>query len=222
MELALDTATGAVSVAVQDGAQTLSEVTTVEARRHTEILAPSIQRACARAGIVPGDLDRVVVGVGPGPFTGLRVGIACALTVSYALGLETDGVCSLDAIAYDVVRSGRADGDFVVATDARRKEVYWARYAVRGGRAVRCGDAAVAKPADLPVDVASLPAAGRGPMLYPDCLGPAVGVLDVSASALASFAFDEVKAGRALLPVRPLYLRQPDAAPATSRKSVLP
>lgn len=222
MELALDTATGAVSVAVQDGARTLAEVTTVEARRHTEILAPSIERACDRAGVVPRDLDRVVVGVGPGPFTGLRVGIACALTLGYTLDLEVEGVCSLDAIAHHVVRSGRADSDFVVATDARRKEVYWARYAVSGDCAVRDGAAAVARPAELPPQIRALPTAGRGPVLYPDAFDSAIEVLDVSASALGAFAFEARVAGRELLPVRPLYLRQPDAAPATTRKSVLP
>ena len=219
--LALDTSTSAVTVAVHDGTRVRSELSTLEARRHTEILAPSIRQVALDAGVTPADLDTVAVGVGPGPFTGLRVGIVTATTLGHVLGIPVVGVCSLDAIAHQVLEAG-GPGEFVVATDARRKEVYWARYAVVDGRAVRQGDAAVGKPADLPADVRALPTAGRGPVLYPEAFEKPLDVLDVSAAALAAFVVREQAAGRDLLPVRPLYLRQPDAVPAAARKSVLP
>ncbi len=222
MLLALDTATGAVSAAVHDGERVVAQVTTTSARRHTEILAPSIRRACREAEVAAAGLDEVVVGVGPGPFTGLRVGVVTALTLGHTLGIPVHGVCSLDGIAHEVWQSDPVADHFVVATDARRKEVYWARYAIENGTVVRDGEPAVARPADLPQAVRELPAAGRGPALYPDWFGAPIDVIDVSAGALASFAVAEQRAGRALLPVRPLYLRQPDAMPATARKPVLP
>ncbi|TWP36175.1 tRNA (adenosine(37)-N6)-threonylcarbamoyltransferase complex dimerization subunit type 1 TsaB [Leekyejoonella antrihumi] len=219
--LALDTSTTAVTVAVHDGTRTLAERSTLDARRHTEILAPSIRQVAIDADVTPADLDAVAVGVGPGPFTGLRVGIVTAATLGHTLGIPVTGVCSLDAIAHEVLVAG-GPADFLVASDARRKEVYWARYAIVEGRAVRQGEPAVAKPADLPQELRGLPTAGRGPVLYPDLFATPLDVLDVSAGALASFATIEQRAGREPLPVRPLYLRQPDAMPAAARKPVLP
>lgn len=209
MLLALDTATSAVTAAVHDGTSVLAERSALDHRRHTETLAPIIRDTLAAAGIRAQDLTEVAVGVGPGPFTGLRVGVVTARTMGLALGVPVHGVCSLDAIATRVRARASAPLDFLVATDARRKEVYWAEY--RDG--VRQGEPQVGRAADLPPTVRGLPCAGRGPRLYPEALGTAIDVLDVSAGALATFALAELGAGRPLLDSEPLYLRRPDAKP---------
>lgn len=218
--LALDTSTSAVTVAVHDGERVLAERTTIDARRHAEVLAPSIRDAMADAGRRPADLTAVAVGVGPGPFTGLRVGIATAATLGLALDIPTYGVCSLDAIAHAAAAS--YIGEFVVATDARRKEVYWARYVATSEGVQRLTDPDVSRPQDLAENVRALPAAGRGPALYPDAFIEGIEPVDVSGLSLAECALGALAAGRPLLPLQPLYLRQPDAKPAAARKSVLP
>jgi tRNA threonylcarbamoyladenosine biosynthesis protein TsaB len=207
--LALDTATTAVTAAVHDGTQVLAERSVLDHRRHTETLAPTIRDTLRDAGIRPRDLTAVAVGVGPGPFTGLRVGIVTARTMGLALGVPVHGVCSLDAIATSVRERGDVPGEFLVATDARRKEVYWAHY--RDG--VRVDGPGVDRAVDLPEVLRALPCAGRGPSLYPDALGRPIDVLDVSAGALAAYAQAELRSGRTLLDTEPLYLRRPDAKP---------
>ena len=225
--LAIDTSTSAIAVALHDGTRTLAEHTTLDARRHTEHVAPGIAAVLAEAGKTPEDVDAVAVGVGPGPFTGLRVGMVTAAVFAHARGIPVHGVCSLDALAHGAVRSGAVDAEFVVATDARRKEVYWARYAAvpgtggAGRRAVRLTDPAVDYPARVGEMLGGAPVVGRGPLLYPEDLAPAAGPLDVSASALAEVALAELAEGRDL-PVEPLYLRRPDAAPSHPRKPALP
>lgn len=221
--LALDTATTAVTVALHDGGRVIAEESLVDARRHAETLTPMISAVVASAGRSPADLTAVAVGVGPGPFTGLRVGIATAVTLGLALDVPVHGVCSLDALAYAALTDHDAPADFLVAADARRKEVYWAHYRVADGVVERVsGMPQVSRPADLPEGVRALPAAGRGPVLYPERFGDALQPLDVPAGALASYTVQQLAAGHELLPVQPLYLRQPDAKPATAQKSVLP
>ncbi len=152
-------------------------------------------------------VTRIAVGVGPGPFTGLRIGIVTATSMAMALGVEAVGVCTLDVIAAAV----EVAGPFLVATDARRKEVYWARYASPHQRLT---DPAV----DFPVSIATdLPVAGNGPSLYPDDLGTAVTPHLPSATDLAGLV---VSGKAALLPTRPLYLRRPDATVPAARKLV--
>ena len=142
--LAIDTATPAVTAGVvrldTDGVDVLAERVTVDARAHAEQLTPNVVAALADAGLTVDGLDAVVVGCGPGPFTGLRVGMATAAAYAHALGIPVRGVCSLDAIGVDTT------GDALVVTDARRREVYWARY--RDG--VRVEGPAVDAPADVP------------------------------------------------------------------------
>ena len=223
--LAIDTSTSAIAVALHDGRNVLAERSTIDARHHTEHVAPSISAVLEETGRTAAEVTAVAVGVGPGPFTGLRVGMVTASVFAHARGIPVHGVCSLDALAHEAVRSGAVQGEFVVATDARRKEVYWARYAVEpadgGTRARRLTDPAV----DYPVTVAEVldgaAVVGRGTVLYPDLLAPAAGPLDVSAGALAEVALAEIGAGKAV-PVEPLYLRRPDAAPAHPRKPALP
>jgi tRNA threonylcarbamoyl adenosine modification protein YeaZ len=214
--LALDTATPFVTVALHDGSDVVVEHRSERAMKHAEQLAPLVDRVLHEAGIVRQDLTAVAAGIGPGPFTGLRVGLVTARTLGYVLEVPVYGVCSLDVLAVEAAGTGAVDGDFVVATDARRKEVYWARYRVVGDHVVRVTDPAVDRPADLPADLRSLPTAGRGPRLYPDLFPSPVDVLDVSAGTLARLADERLSAG-AQLPVEPLYLRRPDALTTAER-----
>jgi tRNA threonylcarbamoyl adenosine modification protein YeaZ len=206
--LAFDTATPVITVAVHDGDRVVGEAFGEGAMAHGELLAPAIRDAVAQAGATMADLTDVAVGVGPGPFTGLRVGVVTALTLGATLGLTTHGVCTLDVVAADVV----SEGEFLVATDARRKEVYWARY---GGDHVRLDGPHVATPADLAAQHPDLPTYGRGGGLYHEILRSAGGSGDPRAAALAGI----VVAGTAHeLPLEPLYLRRPDATPQASSK----
>jgi tRNA threonylcarbamoyl adenosine modification protein YeaZ len=219
--LALDTATAAVTVAIHDGQRVLAVVTSVDARRHGELLAPHIAQALTEAGVTAAELTAIAVGVGPGPFTGLRVGVVTARVLAGTLAIPAYGVCTLDALAAEAVADpGLSLGDgFLVATDARRREVHWAAYDVSAGRAQRVGEAAVAAPADVPVG--GRPVVGRGADLYPVDLGARVGPLDPSAAWLASYAIEALAAGRPLLAADPLYLRRPDAVAPGRPKRVL-
>ena len=145
--LAIDTATPAVTAGIVrlEGVEVLAERVTVDARAHAEQLTPNVIAALADAGLTVNDLGAVVVGCGPGPFTGLRVGMATAAAYGHALGIPVHGVCSLDAIG---IESAATTAEVLVVTDARRREVYWARY--RDG--VRIDGPAVDAPADVPAD----------------------------------------------------------------------
>ncbi|WP_207782554.1 tRNA (adenosine(37)-N6)-threonylcarbamoyltransferase complex dimerization subunit type 1 TsaB [Phytoactinopolyspora limicola] len=218
--LALDTATPAVTVALHDGARVVAESTTVDARRHTELLIPAVLDALAEAGADRRDVTEIAVGVGPGPFTGLRVGLAAATTWGAALDLPVRGVCSLDVIAYEVVRSGSAGAQpFAVATDARRREVYWATYDAAGQRT----DGPHVGPPLTPDEhvgtmLAALPAAGAGARLYPAAFAQVVEPEYPSAAVLATaVAASAVE----IVEPQPLYLRRPDVTVTTGRKSVL-
>ena len=221
--LANDTATSAITVALHDGHGVLAESTTLDARGHGEYLAPGIAEVLKRAGRVPADVSAVVVGTGPGPFTGLRVGLVTARTFAFARGIPVFGVCSLDAMAHQawLEAAGDLGQSCVVATDARRKEVYWALYEITGEGVQRTGEPLVAKAASINDQVRGLPVIGRGADLYPDSFGPRVGPLDVSAGALADLAVTMMAGGVRLPEPVPMYLRRPDATPAPSRKSAL-
>ena len=132
--LALDTS-AAVAVALTDDAgRPLAARSVQEHRRHAELLAPLINEVLAEAGVDRSAITAVVAGTGPAPFTGLRVGLVTARALALALGVPVHGVCSLDAIAAQAVRDlALAVGtEVLVVTDARRREVYWARYRVTG------------------------------------------------------------------------------------------
>jgi tRNA threonylcarbamoyl adenosine modification protein YeaZ len=158
----------------------------------------------ADAGRAMADLGAVVVGCGPGPFTGLRVGMATAAAYGHALGIPVYGVCSLDAIG------GQTTGDTLVVTDARRREVYWARY--RDG--VRIDGPAVSAPADI--DPGSAQSVAGSPdhaalfgrpcrePLYPNATGLVAAVADWSQPPAA---------------LVPLYLRRPDAKTIAEREA---
>jgi tRNA threonylcarbamoyladenosine biosynthesis protein TsaB len=229
--LALDTATAAVTVALHDGSSVLAERHQLDARRHAELLAPMIEAVLAEAGAERTALTAICCGVGPGPFTSLRVGLATARTLGFALDLPVHGVCSLDALAAGAVRLGTVPERFVVATDARRREVYWACYRrdAAGGVPVRLGDPQVGQAAEVLVDASVAgsvagpvvgPVVGRGAVLYPDALGAAAEPLEAQAGDLATVAVQALASGHPLLPPEPLYLRRPDAVEPGARKRV--
>ncbi|HEV7935524.1 MAG TPA: tRNA (adenosine(37)-N6)-threonylcarbamoyltransferase complex dimerization subunit type 1 TsaB [Actinomadura sp.] len=220
--LAFDTATAAVTVALYEWSpgeviRMRAATETVDRRRHAELLAPSIAAVLAEAGVVPADLSAVAVGVGPGPYTGLRVGLVTAYALGDLLRIPVHGVCTLDAIAW---ASGRTE-PFVVATDARRKEVYWARY---DSARARAGEPAVGPPADAAA--LGLPVIGEGAELYADVLGSAGDPSPrlPSATAMAELVVTRLSGGTGLplLPAEPLYLRRPDAREPGPRKKVTP
>jgi tRNA threonylcarbamoyl adenosine modification protein YeaZ len=207
--LAVDTATPSVGVALcRDGAE-LARHVVVDARRHNETLAVGVAHVLARAELTPRQIDGIAVGVGPGPYTGLRVGLMTARALGHALGIEVHGVCSLDVLA---AQAGLV-GEFLVATDARRKEVYWARY--RDG--LRVDGPAVALPAAVAYDG---PVVGEGGRLYPEAFPDARPPLHPDPVVLARLVEATLGAGRACLPAQPLYLRRPDAVEPGERKKV--
>ncbi len=229
MLLALDTS-AAVTVALHDGTAVVASRSTYDPRRHAELLVPMIDEVMTESGITKPELTAIAVGRGPGPFTGLRVGLVTARTLALALGLEVHGVTSLDAVALQAVDAGIATvgTDFIVATDARRREVYWARYHATetssGLWAVPVTQPDVSRPHELPLN--NLPCAGRGTLLYPDSLPPSpietvAALRDPSAEAIARIALAETADGRRPRDPEPLYLRRPDAAEPGGAKSVL-
>jgi tRNA threonylcarbamoyl adenosine modification protein YeaZ len=221
----VDTATPAITAAVvlvdpnatgRSGVVALATRCVVDSRAHGEQLAPAVTEVLRDAGASGRDLAAIVAGVGPGPFTGLRVGLVTAAAMGQALSIPTYGVCSLDAIGT------RARTTTLVATDARRKEIYWAVY--RGG-------VALTEPAvDRPERVAQLVngsgvevAAGDGAIQYAPVLS--LPVLDEPRYpppiALAELAADRVRGRAENETLMPLYLRRPDAAQPRPPKPVL-
>ncbi len=175
---------------------------------HAEQLTPLVRQVCREAAVAPTELSDVVVGLGPGPYTGLRVGIVTARVLAEIAGARLRGICSLDVIAAQFA-AAHPDGEFVVATDARRKEVYWARYAVDGSRLE-------GPSVNAAEDVPRLPTIGPATLLYPDRLEVAGGPDALDPAILATAGPLLADAG-----VEPLYLRRPDAAEPGRRKSVL-
>ena len=206
LALALDTST-VVNVGLARDDRVLGTATVADQMAHVEQLMPLVSECLDAAGVAPGDLDQLIVGVGPGPFTGLRVGVATAQALSYVLGLELRGVCSLDVLAAQF--AGVRPGEFVVATDARRREVYWAAYTSAG---VRLGDPRVSRPSDVP----RLPTIGPAADLHADQLEVVPGPRSLDPGVLATRGSTLPEAGN-----EPMYLRHPDAREMTRPKSVL-
>lgn len=211
MLLAFDTATAAVTVALHDGERVVASSTSVDAMRHGELLAPGITAVLDEAWIPRQDVTAIAVGVGPGPFTGLRVGLVTARTLSAVLEIPVYGVCTLDVLAAQAVDTGAVTEPFLVATDARRKEVYWARYDESGRR---LDGPHVSKPYQLATDG---PVVGRGAVLYPEDFPNRVGPEYPDAGVLAGVVTEERVE---LLDPEPLYLRRPDAAMPGKPKKV--
>lgn len=218
--LVVDTATPAVTAAlveVAGGVAVRASRVTVDPRAHAEALAPQVEAVLAEAGIAAGELDAIVAGVGPGPYTGLRVGLVTAASLGHALGVPTYGVCSLDGIGAATSEPGR----LVAATDARRHEIYWRVY--EAGAPLT--DPAVARPDAVAEQLSALGvtcAAGDGATRYADQLGlPAGEPRYPDPLTLARLAADRIRDRAPSEPLTPLYLRRPDAAEPGARKPVL-
>jgi tRNA threonylcarbamoyl adenosine modification protein YeaZ len=216
----VDSATPAVTAALVEVAgaevRVLAERRTVDARAHGELLAPEVDAVLRAAGARPRDLAAVVAGLGPGPFTGLRVGLVTAAALGQALTIPTYGVCSLDAIAYG------QEGTVLVATDARRREVYWGIYR-DGARVTGPAVEAPALVAKHAVELDATAAIGEGAHRYADVLG--LPVRDEPRYprplALAALAADRIRTRAASEGLTPLYLRRPDAVQPGTRKPAL-
>lgn len=197
-----------VAVGVARDGVPVSRAVVDDTRAHAEELMGTVLHACADAGVALTDIDEFAVGMGPGPFTGLRVGVATAWTLAHVAGRPVHGVCSLDVVARQWVDAGAPD-EFVVAADARRKELYWARYRADG---TRLDGPNVTSPGELP----DLPVAGAIPEAYRD-LVRAAGPDALDASVLAARWADLKPAGD-----EPYYLRAADATVPGRPKSALP
>ena len=233
--LALDTSTPSVTAAVVDllrpheltgpdavPVRLLAERTHDDPFAHVEYLMPLVIDALADTGRSLRDLDAIVVGLGPGPFTGLRVGIATATALADGLGCEAHGVPSHDAIVRGL--SDRSGG-VLVATDARRREVYVSAYDADGrrtfGPAVLAPVAVAAELETAGVTVQAVTGAGAGLLAssWPDLPVRAadrpfgLGLVERAAPALLTGAVPG--------PLTPLYLRRPDATEPAARRSVL-
>ena len=206
--LAIDTATtdlvaGIVDTDTGGDARVLAETVT-ETRAHNELLVPTVMELLSQAGVEFSDLDAVVVGCGPGPFTGLRVGMSTAAAFGQALGIPVHGVCTHDAVAA-LAQQEHWEGSSLIVTDARRREVYWARYE----HGQRVAGPEVVKPAELdcpPVAVCSVP----------EQLAPQLSVDADEVTYLPPHTAGLVAAADFSAPPAPLvphYLRRPDAVP---------
>ncbi|MBM7805928.1 tRNA threonylcarbamoyl adenosine modification protein YeaZ [Geodermatophilus bullaregiensis] len=206
--LALDTATPTLVAGVarrsDDGrVEVLAERSLPSGNRHAELLVPAVREVLAGAGVALGDVDAVVTGLGPGPFTGLRVGVVTAAALADARGVPAVGVCSLDAVG---------EGARTVVTDARRKEVYWAAYDAAGARVDGPG---VVRPED-----ARLTGPLVGDPRFAERLGAPVTPAGVTTAGLLRAAAAPLADPSSAGPLVPLYLRRPDAVPPTSFKPV--
>ena len=204
MLLALDTSTDVVSVAVHDGTSVVGQLANEVERRHAEHLNVLIDSLLVSANITSHQLTGIVVGTGPGGFTGLRVGLVTARTLALALNIPCHGVLTLDAMAFAALEQGQGAEDFLVALDARRREVFWARY-VNGKR--------MAGPlADSPQGLrdqpwGTLPVVGNIARAYPDSFPYIIDAAPSATDVLGAFV---AKACEITGP-DPVYVRTPDA-----------
>ncbi|WP_100445174.1 tRNA (adenosine(37)-N6)-threonylcarbamoyltransferase complex dimerization subunit type 1 TsaB [Glycomyces xiaoerkulensis] len=208
--LVVDTSTSAVQAAIVqiDGDELYLESfrREIDGRGHVERLSPFIEACLEESNLKPSGIDAVVAGTGPGPYTGLRVGMVTAATFAAGRGIPVYGVCSLDGIG------GSARGRALVATDARRKEIYWAVY----HNGARQGDPQVGKPAELP-DLEADYALGEGAAKYAERLRIPAEERPVYPDPvkLVELAVPRVRDGAPTERLTPLYLRRPDAKPVS-------
>jgi tRNA threonylcarbamoyl adenosine modification protein YeaZ len=206
--LALDTATPTLVVGVARWAagqdiEVLAERAVPSGNRHAELLTPAVRVVLAEAGLAMAGLDAIVTGLGPGPYTGLRVGVVSAASLGDARGLPVIGVCTHDAIG---------SGARTVVTDARRKEVYWAAYSADGSR-LEGPD--VVRPEEL-----HRPGPFVGDPAFAARLGAAVTPAEVTMAGLVRAATAQLADPSSAGPLIPLYLRRPDATPPAAIKAV--
>ena len=203
--LAIDTSAG-TTVAVLSMGSVIAEVNYLEPMTHSERIGSAIEKVLQDSGIQANQISTVVVGVGPGPFTGLRVGLAAARYFAVGAQAELVGVCSLDSIALDFYSENPDAGNLLVTTDARRKEVFWATYSgVVEGVPTRTHGPSVNKEEDIAgfIDVTTFARTELG----------------VRAGALGQIAFAQELTGvETRKDITPIYLREPDAVPSKGKK----
>lgn len=221
--LCLDSSAVASAALVTGAGEVLNSYASPDTRSHAEVLAPAVRDLLDGGGLTGADLDGLLVGTGPGPFTGLRAGIVTARTLAFAWDVPLYGLMSLEAVAQDAATAARAAGheQFLVLTDARRTEVYWARFTLTEDGPRRTGGPGVAAAEQLP----ELPAYGRGAGLYADRLARAVPEFagaQPTASSLGLAALRLLARGDQLSgDTAPLYLRESDASVPGPRKKAL-
>ena len=213
--LAFDTSTDVVTVALHDGTRVVGHRTGSGVRRHAEVLSPLAAEVLGGAGLSGSRLDGIGVGVGPGAYTGLRVGLVTAQALSVAWSVPARGACSLDAIAVQAFHEhpARFPHGFLVVTDARRRQVFWARYTAEGQRVA---GPAVGRADSVPSR--ELPAVGSGALAHHDLFGETLEPAGPDAGWLARGLLDGSIPAQ---PVAPVYLRQPDVTVAGAAKPVL-
>lgn len=194
MILAIDTSAGTSVALVGDGI--VAEAATADTRSHAEHIGVFIERVLSDSGAIPESVTAVMVGLGPGPFTGLRVGIAAGITFALGRDVQVYGVPSHDAVAV-------GKDSCTVVTDVRRRELAWTTY--RGGFAVDGPALTTEATLGKDVDLAEFPEA-RADV--------------VSAALLATAGATRLERGDDLSSLTPLYLRAPDATPSNGPKRV--
>lgn len=228
MILAFDTSSALTSVALVESGAVIATAEHLDARRHAEVTAPLLAQVLGEVPDARMRVRRIACGVGPGPYTGLRVGISTAIAVGLAWEVPVVGLCSLDAVAEQALAGtaevGGPSGRFAVSIDARRSEAYWAEYDADGAR---ISGPLVTKLVELDVLMAREPGLNMvGPAdTYPHAMWVArrverlltAGVelsdvyVELDAHGADGSATARALAGAALLPPSPLYLRRPDA-----------
>lgn len=211
------------------GPSLLASRTEVATNRHGELLAPMIDAVLAEAGTTVARISTIGVGLGPGPFTGLRVGVVTAKAMGDALGIPVYGECSLDVIARDLTGLAWDDDtdeecDYVVMSDARRKQVYWATYTFTGAR---IDGPEIGTPQDLAAQLTGdiRYVGGAGALLYRDVFADFTVIAHSpypSAATLAESASRNWRLREPAGELEPMYLRRPDARPPGTPKKVTP
>ncbi|MEX1079682.1 MAG: tRNA (adenosine(37)-N6)-threonylcarbamoyltransferase complex dimerization subunit type 1 TsaB [Homoserinimonas sp.] len=209
MLLAIDTSAGTAVAVVDRDRGVLAELAEPDTRRHAEVIGELIKGCLRESGATVAELSGVAIGMGPGPFTGLRVGIAAGNAFALGASKPPIRVISHDAIAFEHYRAGTSE-PLLVVTDARRREVYWSSYSGidDAGLPVRVGDAGLARPDRL---AEAVPGFNRFTLLDAHT---------VSAGDLGMLAETMFSAGRQFAGPEPLYLRSPDVTVSSGPKRV--
>jgi len=220
--LGIETSTSQVSCALGGPEEVIAASRVLRGQRHAETLTPMISQVLAAGGVQPSELGAIAVGVGPGLYTGLRVGLATARAMAFALRVPMIGIASLDLLAFPVRFTSRT---IVTVIDARRSEVFWAAYRATPGGVQRLGEHRVDSPDDVVAELEAEPGefllVGDGARRYRsrfEGLAHAefgdAGLHHPSAEALVELAHPLAVREEFVQPeeIRPLYLRKPDAA----------